>query len=122
MTQRPDDLELIVLDLIEPLLAAQVEIFIFASGELRGRLKTATYLPRAVAASTFLRGKPTDPKPEACISLVYIPRQKDPKAKTKFTRKPVIFNVPVELVPDVIFLQKLDDKKWMINMNTSTKR
>ena len=38
-----------------------------------------------------------------------------------FTRKPVTFNIPVECVPNCVFLQKIEDGVWMLNINTKAK-
>lgn len=127
MSQTPDELELIVLTLIQSRIARGEQLFMFSAGNLRGKLVSAecidclpssTYLP---AGTAFGQGKI-----EPCVQFWYIPRPrshdkvKDP-LKFNFTRKPINFNVPTRLVNSAVFLQKIEDGMWMINMNTAIK-
>jgi hypothetical protein len=129
MSQTPDALDLIVLTLIEARLARGDDIFIFTTGNLRGKLVSATYLESALPSQTYLPpNAASDPSAfvEPVVHIRYIPRPrghdnvKDP-LKFKSTRKPVIFNIPTRLVNSALFLQKLADKVWMLNVVTSVK-
>lgn len=125
MTKQPQDLELIVLDLIHVRLERKEQLFVFSSGALRGKLQEATYR-ECIPSSTFIAGRASyDTKPEPCLSLTYIPGPRD-SGRVKdldfdFTRKPVTFNIPVECVPNCVFLQKIEDGVWMLNINTKAK-
>jgi len=127
MSQAPDELELIALTLIQSRLDRGDKIFVFSAGNLRGKLTFAQYL-ECLPSATYLSGRGTlESQMEHCVQLTYIPRPrshdqvKDP-LKFNFTRKPVLFNIPTRLINSALFLQKLEDGVWMLNMNTSVKQ
>lgn len=126
MSQTPDELELIALTLIQSRLDRGEFIYTFTAGNLRGKLVSAKYLV-CLPSPTYLpsNGALAD-KLEPCIQLVYIPRPrgrdtiKDP-TKFNFTRKAVLFNIPTRLINSALFLQRLADNVWMLNIVTSVK-
>ncbi len=128
MSQRPEhlDLELLPLDLINARLAKGEPMLIFSAGNLRGKLVSAQYL-ECLPSPTFIPGwkGPGDGKVEPCVQLFYIPRPRDRTKVTdprsfNFTRKPVLFNIPVRILHSVLFLHKVEDM-WMVNLVTSVK-
>jgi hypothetical protein len=132
MHQTPDDLGLIGLTLINNRLTKDEDIFVFASGMMRGKLTSAeyfanilpsqTYLPsnyNAIAASSFM---------EPCVQLIFVPTPRNPEQLKKVeklkawkgSRKPQIFNIPVRVFPKAVFLKKVDNM-WMLNIVSTNK-
>lgn len=128
MSQAPDDLELIAYTLINARLARGDQVFVFTYGQLRGKLHTVTYLEKCLPASTYLSSSANlEMQMEPCLQLSYTPgprtreKVKDPTT-FNFTRKAVLFNVPVRLVNSALFLQKLEEGVWFVNVNTKVKQ
>ena len=119
------DLELFALKLIRTRLERDEFVFVFSAGNLRGKLVSIEHLASAQPAATYQSGRPTE-QMEPCVQLTYIPRPKDPgkvtdPTKFKFTRKPVLFNIPVRVVSGSLLLKKLYENVWMMTVRTSAK-
>lgn len=132
MSKAPDVLELIILDLIDSRLEAGEKIFMYSSGNLRGKLMSAHYLEEVLPSNTYLDQRPLDQQMEPCIQFIFIPRSRagtitDP-ATFNFTRKPDRFNMPTRLADQAIFFQRLQSGggwslcgSWGLSINTSFK-
>lgn len=124
-TYEPDELELMALTLLQGRLAKQDSVFLFTGGALRGKLVSAELL-KCLPSSTYR--SMYDAETEYCVQMWYIPGPRQGTSGVssptdiKFTRKPVLFNIPVRLINTALFLQKLEDKVWMLNINTSVKK
>jgi hypothetical protein len=97
------------------------EIFVFASGKLRGKLIT-TSIYNAYPSNTY--GRPVGTEREPCLVVDYTPCQKVPPPGMnpyKFTRKPVSFIMPIGVVDEAVYLEKVENGKWMLNLNTTVK-
>lgn len=119
-------LDTIIVTLIQSRLDRGEEIFSFSSGSLRGKV-TSVDVKYCLPSATYLGSSydVNNPPMEMCISLVYIPGPRDRNKSVdpltvNYTRKPVIFNVPLKAEAG-LFLQKIEDKVWMLNINTAFK-
>jgi len=120
------DLELFALRLIRTRLEREERVFVFSAGNLRGKLVSIEHLDSALPAATYQDCRSTDQQMEPCVQLTYAPRPKDPgkvtdPTKFKFTRKPVLFNIPVRVVSGSLLLKKLYENVWMVNVQTSAR-
>jgi hypothetical protein len=117
--------DFIILDLIAARHAAGEEVFVFTSGNLRGKLIKLRFLDKAIPAPTYLKVHPKKAEPEPCIAVLLTPRpavigDKDPLSVFS-TRKTQTYCIPARVAIDAMFLQKLEAGKWMLNINTSIK-
>jgi hypothetical protein len=126
-----DQLDLLILDLIQMIQLKGDDIFVFASGNLRGLLRRARYAAYVLPSSTYLTSKPIDDQLEPCIILDFIPPTYQgvagndlavDLAKVKFTRNQQIFTMPVRLIDRSMSFSKIGDKQFMLNINTSIKK
>jgi len=126
----PDEinqLDLLVLDLIQMTQLKGDDIFVFASGNLRGLLRRARYVTYVLPSATYLSSKPIEEQMEPCIVLDFIP---PPRAgaidadlsKVNFTRNQQIFTIPVRLIDRGMSFAKIGDRQFMLNINTSIKK
>lgn len=123
MNTDPEDFELIVLTLIKSRLERGEDIFVFTAGFMRGKLQSVEYLT-AVPSSTYLGGNTYNPPAEPCLQITYIPGPRNPKPdaeQKKFTRKPQSFNMPARVASNSLFLQKVEERVWMLNVTTKVK-
>jgi hypothetical protein len=121
------DIDLIALDLINSRLTRGDMVFVFTTGNFRGKLVSATYLEDALPSPTYLLNHSLDSQIEPCIQLTYAPaprsrdRVKDP-ATFNFTRNPVFFNIPARFFESAITLHQLRAGQWMLAIDTSVKK
>jgi hypothetical protein len=126
----PDEinqLDLLILDLIQMTQLKGDDIFVFASGNLRGLLRRARYAAYVLPSSTYLTSKPLEDQVEPCIILDFIPPPKQGVAgidlsRVNFTRNQQIFTMPVRLIDRGMSFSKIGDKQFMLNINTSIKK
>lgn len=117
MTEQPDELTDFTVGLIKRPLTKGDELFIFAGGMLRGKV-TEVDVRREFPSDTYLRTNYVDMDDVVdCLRLVYIPRQRNPNEPPRFTRKPQYFNIPLKFLSGV-YIKKIEDGKWMLNIDT----
>lgn len=112
----------LVVDLINKPLERGDEVFVFSAGNLRGKLHSAA-ITLALPSETYRPGRKhwTDSL-EQCLVLTYVPRSRQPKEKQTWTRKPTTFHIPLWAIHKGVFLKKIIDGQWMLNINTSIER
>lgn len=120
MSETKGALDLLTVDIANKRIARGDSIFVFASGVLRGKLSCLT-TKEAFPADTYNPSYSLNLLP--CVEVLYTPGPR--KSETvkdletfNFTRKPVWFNVPVELADSCLFLRKLEGRSWMLNIVT----
>ena len=120
-----DDLDLLTLDIIKDRMEEGNLITVFAGGVLRGRLDAVEYVSSIVPSATYWKSN-TAPDAEPCVFLKYTPAPRNSSKVTdpvayKFTRKPQHFVIPVRLVTAALYLKKLTDGIFMLNVDSSAK-
>lgn len=122
-----NELDLLILDLIQMTQCKGDDIFMFASGNLRGLLQRARYAAYVLPSATYLTSKPLEEQMEPCIVLDFIPSPRvgaidADLSQVKFTRNQQIFTMPVRLIDRGMSFAKIGDRQFMLNINTSIKK
>jgi hypothetical protein len=116
------DLTSLVVDLINRPLERGDEVFVFSSGNLRGKLHNAA-ITLSFPAETYRRSAwGWSDSPENCLVLTFVPRSRQPKEKQTWTRKPTTFSIPMWAIHKCVHLKKIVDGQWMLNISTNAER
>jgi hypothetical protein len=122
-----NELDLLILDLIQMTQSKGDDIFMFASGNLRGLLQRIRYAAYVLPSATYLTSKPIEEQMEPCIVLDFIPPPRvgaidADLSQVKFTRNRQIFTMPVRLIDRGMSFAKIGDRQFMLNIITSIKK
>lgn len=123
MSETVDHLKLFVIDLANKLLAKDNRIFIFASGTFRGELKSVDIGTRVPSAGFSTSGNYASVE---CVDICFTPGPRKASkvvdiANTKLTRVPQHSCIPVDAVDRCLFLKKIENNTWMLNVVSRNK-
>lgn len=124
--QDTHDLDLIIIDLVKRCMERGEDVYLAASGVIRGKIDRFWYHPATYPHQNWWPAGKTNAtlEKEPCIIIDFTPSPRDNSkmsTSTKLMRKEQNVNVPVRVVDGALFLQKIGDKMWMINVNSSYK-
>lgn len=120
------DLDLIIIDLVQSITERGEELFLAASGVIRGKINAFRFHPNTFPHQTWIPAGKTAAtvEKEPCIVIDFTPSPRDNKkmsARTQLSRKEQQVKVPVRVLDGAVFLQKIGDGIWMINIKSSYK-